>query len=251
MVSREDNAGPSRAAAQPSWNRPVLSAREHQLPWWLHPVCELWWQGGALPNHLQKWQAHYWRGRLFWEPDAAGWGETKRNWGLFSKYSGALLVLTLVLYSALVYCMYGVLSCFRVPVSLCYLIDHIQFLEQIMNRKCQRGRVNSMLRFRALTSKTHQTFHCKTTPLCVCNISDQQQMTNPPAQNRSVSSVQLIVFKAKCYRSFPLCSTIWPYCPLLVIVQHCTHWIIAFLGKLYLDWSSISVVCDYCIFFVL
>lgn len=51
--------------------------------------------------------------------------------------------------------MFGAFSCFRAPECLCYLIDHIQFLEQIMNRKCLRGRVNSMLRFSPLTSR-----HC-------------------------------------------------------------------------------------------
>lgn len=34
-----------------------------------------------------------------------------------------------------------------VHISLPPHTDHIEFLEQIKNRKCQRGRVNSMLRF--------------------------------------------------------------------------------------------------------
>ena len=57
-------------------------------------------------------------------------------------------MLPLLLYRAFFYCMHVVFSCFRVPTSLLNHIDRIQFLEQIMNRKCQRGTVNTMLRFR-------------------------------------------------------------------------------------------------------
>lgn len=61
MVPWEDNARSGGASAPPSWNRPVLGAREHQLSRRLHAVCQLRRKGGALPHHLPQRQAHNWR----------------------------------------------------------------------------------------------------------------------------------------------------------------------------------------------